>query len=85
MLALGCVGFFLIYRPITFYNGGTMRQTELMAGPKTVTAFSLPTGMVAALRQRAKQEDRPYSWVVRRALIRYLGETEKPNRRKDGD
>ncbi len=41
-------------------------------GPAEVTGVSLPVSLLAATREIAAREDRPFSWVVRRALVSYL-------------
>ena len=63
-----------------------MRRVDWRNERTTVTAYSLPVGMVAEIRRRARAEDRPYSWVVRRALERYLAASDyKTQTRLEGE
>lgn len=41
-------------------------------GRAEVTGVSLPSSLLAATRELAAREDRPVSWVVRRALVSYM-------------
>ena len=54
-----------------------MRQTELLEGPHKTTGISLPETLMNATREQAKIEQRPFSWVVQRALVAYLTENNK--------
>lgn len=56
----------------------------LLEGLARVRSISLPIAMDAALVERARQEDRPVSRVVRRALISYLdGDSSEANNEKE--
>ena len=52
---------------------------EILQGRATIATFSLPAGMVEEIKRRARSEDRPFSWIARRAFVAYLsdGATEK--------
>ena len=54
-----------------------MEQNRLLEGPARRTGISLPENLVTATRERASREDRPFSWVIRRALVVYLAGSEK--------
>lgn len=57
-------------------------QGELLEGRRMTTGLSLPANLMQATRARAKQEMRPLSWVIRRALVRYLAEECSDNDRQ---
>jgi len=48
--------------------------TGLLTGPARVTGISLPENLMHAARERAIKEERPFSWVIQRALVGYLTE-----------
>lgn len=52
-----------------------MTAGKLLRGPSIARNFSMPKALYDALKERARQEDRPVSRVVRRALILYLTDT----------
>lgn len=49
-----------------------MSQIRTWQGPARACSVSLPVGMWEALRAKARDEDRPISWVARRAVEAYL-------------
>jgi len=49
-----------------------METKGLLEGRKAVCTVSLPIPLLTATRQAAKREERPFSWLVRSALVRYL-------------
>lgn len=49
-----------------------MRKPYLLQGKAINQNISLPENLAQALKERAIQEDRPISRVVRRALFLYL-------------
>lgn len=53
-----------------------IKQQTLLEGPATRTGISLPENLVVATRERASREERPFSWVIRRALVAYLAGNE---------
>lgn len=54
-----------------------MERELLLDGPARVAGLSLPENLFLATRERAAKEDRPFSWVVRRALLDYLADAEE--------
>lgn len=54
-----------------------METNGVMEGPATRATFSLPLGLVEVIRERAAREDRPISWVARRALVEGLKDDDK--------
>ena len=59
-----------------------MEQSNLTGGPATRAGISLPENLMQATRERAAQEERPFSWVVRRALLAYLAGCERETKPK---
>lgn len=52
-----------------------MEAERLLDGPRQVCTVSLPIPLLTVTRQVAAREERPFSWVVRRALVRYLNDS----------
>lgn len=51
-----------------------MERNELLQGPAKSTGVSLPTVLLNAVRERAKELDRSVSWLMKEALAAYLAE-----------
>lgn len=49
------------------------------AEPKVSRGLTLPQSLDAALQEQARAEERPVSWVVRRAIRRYLENRQEAN------
>lgn len=65
-----------------------MRGKQLLRGPAVMRGISLPQELDRALVERAYQEDRPISRVIRRALICYFSqdnEDQQQQTREVGD
>lgn len=55
-------------------------HTNILDGPRVTRGISMPREMDRELKRQARREDRPVSWVIRRALVRYFEESEKEQR-----
>lgn len=59
-------------------------NTHLLQGPSITRSISLPEALDAAIQERAKEEDRSISRLIRRAVIAYLQEDDQKAGDDDG-